>query len=174
MNLHVTGGAIGVLRILIMLRTSRLARADVMRQAVAREAKLIHGAESKQTRIRGTVRRVAGRAAFRLHWSVFVSKRPLLVHMALETWRVPTRCQSHLFEFKTTVWIMTVAAFYRAFENFVMEGLVKVGLRFSMAAHANLRVTCFQHVKRCETRLLGIGGTHKDIRARSVLRDCIG
>ena len=70
--------------------------------------------------------------------------------------------------------IMAVAAFHRAFEDLVVERLGEIGLRFTMAAHAKLRVACFQHLKRCETRLLGIRGTQKDIRARSVLRDRIG
>ena len=45
MNLHMTGGTVGVLRILIMLRAGRLDGSNVMRDAVARQAKLVDGAE---------------------------------------------------------------------------------------------------------------------------------
>ena len=145
MNLHVTGGAIGVLRVLIVLRTSRLARAYVMRQAVARETKLIHGAESKQTRIGGTVRRVAGRAAFRLHRSVFIGKRPLLIHVTLKTRRITAGCQSGLLQFKTAMRVMTIATLHRPFENLMMEGLGEIRLRFIMATHAKLRLAHQQH-----------------------------
>lgn len=47
MNLHVTRSAIRVLRILIMLWAGWLRRAHVVSQTVARQAKLIDGAELK-------------------------------------------------------------------------------------------------------------------------------
>ena len=40
MNLHVTVSAIGVLRVQVVLRTRRLNGADIMGQAVTRQAKL--------------------------------------------------------------------------------------------------------------------------------------
>jgi hypothetical protein len=43
-DLHVTGGAVGVLRILVMLWTSRLNRPNAMIHAVASQAKVIDGA----------------------------------------------------------------------------------------------------------------------------------
>lgn len=44
-DLHVTGRAIVVLSVQIMLWASRLYRSDVMRDAVARQAELRDGAE---------------------------------------------------------------------------------------------------------------------------------
>lgn len=40
-NLYVTGSAVGVLRVLIMLRSGWLNRSDVMRHAVAGQTELI-------------------------------------------------------------------------------------------------------------------------------------
>src|SRR5262245_25172357 len=50
-NLHMTGSAVGILRILVMLGTGRFDRANVVSQAVARKAKLIDRAKPKQSRI---------------------------------------------------------------------------------------------------------------------------
>ena len=50
-NLHVTRSAVSVLRILVMLRTSRLDCANVVRDAVAGQAELVDGAEAQQPRI---------------------------------------------------------------------------------------------------------------------------
>ena len=51
MNLDVTVRAVPVLRILIMLRTSRLLRADAMRNAVARQTQLRDATRNQQARI---------------------------------------------------------------------------------------------------------------------------
>jgi hypothetical protein len=64
MNLHVTIGAIGVLRVQIVLRPSGLNGADIMRRAVARETKLRYPAGYQQPWISRTVRRVTRHAAF--------------------------------------------------------------------------------------------------------------
>src|SRR6266702_4043787 len=61
-DLRVAGRAVGVLRVLVMLRPGRFRRADVVSQAVASQTKLIDRAEAQQTRICRTVRRVASRA----------------------------------------------------------------------------------------------------------------
>lgn len=50
-NLHVTRYAVGVLRILVVLWAGRFNRAHVVRDAVARQAKLIDGAVAQQPRI---------------------------------------------------------------------------------------------------------------------------
>ena len=51
-HLHVTSRAVGVLRVLVMLRTSRLNGAHFMIHAVASETELRDGAEPQQPRIR--------------------------------------------------------------------------------------------------------------------------
>ena len=57
-NLDVTIGAIGVLRVQVMLRAGRLNCADVVGNAVARQTKLRHPAGRQQPRISRTVRRM--------------------------------------------------------------------------------------------------------------------
>src|SRR6266545_2969317 len=98
MNLHVTRCAVGILSVLIMLRTSRLDSPDVMGHAVAGQAQLIDGAVSQQSRIRRSVRRVAGRASFGFHRSMFIRERALLVRMTLNTCGIRSGSQSCLFE----------------------------------------------------------------------------
>src|SRR2546421_680516 len=73
-DLRVAGRAVGVLRVLVVLRTGRFRRADVVSQAVASQAKLIDRAEAQQTRIRRAVRRMASRASFCLYRRMFVSE----------------------------------------------------------------------------------------------------
>ena len=48
MNLDMTGRAVGILRVLVMLRPTRLNGSDVMRYAVARETELVDSAEPQQ------------------------------------------------------------------------------------------------------------------------------
>jgi len=51
MDLHVAGRAVCILRILVMLWTSRLNRTYVMGHAMAGKTKLINSAEPQQPRI---------------------------------------------------------------------------------------------------------------------------
>ena len=122
MHLHVTGGAGGVLRILIVLWSGRLNSSHVVGHAVARQAELIYRTVFQQTRIRRSVRRVACRAAFRLHRSVFEGERSLLVGVALDTSRIGSSRKPGLLGLESTVRIVTIRAAHRAFQNFVMEG----------------------------------------------------
>lgn len=84
MNLDVTVRAIGVLGILIVLRTSRLLGAHAMRYAVACEAKLPNPAGDQQTWIGGAVRGMASDAPLGFHRRMLIDKRPLLVDVALD------------------------------------------------------------------------------------------
>ena len=70
---------------------------------------------------------------------MFVSERSLLVGVTFNTSRIRAGCEPRLFQLKTTVRIMTIAATYRAFENFMMERLVEVRLDLVMTADAKLR-----------------------------------
>jgi hypothetical protein len=51
-----------------------------------------------------------------------------------------------LFQFETTVRIVTIAALHRTFKNFVMERFVEVGLYLGMTANAELRLADFQQM----------------------------
>jgi hypothetical protein len=78
---------------------------------------------------------------------VFVGERTLLVRVTFNASRIRASCQSGLFEFKTTMGIMAITALHGAFENLVMEGLIEIGLHFTMTTHAKLRLSYLQHVQ---------------------------
>jgi len=114
-NLHMTGRTVGILRVLVMLWPSRLDRAHVVRNAMTRQAQLVHGRITQQARIGGSVWRVACRAAFGLNGSVFVGKRSLLIRVTLNAGSVRPGSQSCLFQFKTAVRVMAITATHDAF-----------------------------------------------------------
>ena len=121
-NLHVTGRTICILRVLIMLRTRRFNRSNVMRYAVASQTQLINGAVSQQARIRRSMWRVAGRTAFGFDRCMLISKRPLFVRVTLDTGSIATGRQARLFCLKTAVRIVAIATAHGAFQHFVVEG----------------------------------------------------
>src|SRR5436190_347579 len=131
-----TSRAIVVLRVLVVLRTSRFNRADVVGHTVARQAKLIDRAVFQQPRIGRAGRRMASRATFGLHRRMLVSKRPLLVSVALDAGGIGARSEARLSRLKSTMWIVTVAATHRAFQNFMMERHSELRLHFVMATGA--------------------------------------
>ena len=145
MDLHVTRRTIVVLRVLIMLWTRGFHRAHVMRNAVTSQAQLIYRAVLQQPRVRRTVRRVTGRAAFGLDRRVFERKRSLLVCVAPDACSICSCGQPGLPRLKSTVRVMTVAAAHRAFQNLVMEGRGELRLHLVVAAGAKLRIVCLQH-----------------------------
>ena len=116
-----TSGAIPVLRVLVVLRSSRLYGSNVVRHTMTSQAELIYRAISKQPRIRRSMRCVTSRASFGFHRSMFISEWSLLVHVAFNTSRVRAGCQPGLFQFKAAVRIMAIAAPHRAFQNFVVK-----------------------------------------------------
>ena len=115
MNLDVTGRAISILRVLIVRRTSRLNGAHTVVYAVACQTKLVDGAVFQQSRIRGAVRNVTRRTALCLDGSVFKNEWPLFVGVAFYASGIGAGRQPGLFQLKTTMRIMTVATFHRAF-----------------------------------------------------------
>ena len=82
---------------------------------------------------------MTGDASIGLYGCVFVNKRALLVGVALDARRVKTSRQPRLFELETTVRIVAVAAFHRAFEHFVMERQLELVLGLAVTAQAKLR-----------------------------------
>ena len=132
--------ATGILRILVVRWTSRLVGAHAMINAVAGQTQLINTGKFQQSWISRAVRRMAGHASFGLEWRVFVSKRTLLVGVALYARGIRAGCQPCLLELETTVRIVTITALHRAFEDFVMKGLVEIRLYFVMTTYAELRL----------------------------------
>ena len=116
-----------------------------MGHAVARQAQLIHGAVLQQPRIRRTVRRVTGGAAFGLDRRVFERERSLLVYVALDASGIGARRQPGLPGLESAVRIVTIAATHRAFQNFVMERHVELRLHLAVTADAELWIVRLQH-----------------------------
>ena len=146
MNLHVAIRAIGVLCILVMLRTRRLNRTDIVGYAVTGQAKLRHATGSQEPWICRSMRRVTGHAAFRLHRRVLVNEWTLFVGVTFNARGVSARCQSCLLEFKTAVWIVAVGTLHRTFEHLVVEGHIELVFDFRMTTQAKLRLVQFQQL----------------------------
>ena len=87
------------------------------------------------------MRRVTRDASLSLYRRMFVNKRALFVCVTLDAGCIGAGRETRLFQFKTAVWIVTIAAFHRAFEHFVMEGQIELVLRFAMTTEAKLRLT---------------------------------
>lgn len=145
MNLYVASGAVCILRVLIMLRASRLDGANVMGHAMACQTQLVNCGISQQPRISRSVRRMASRATFSFHRRMFVSKRSLLIDVTLKARRISASCQSRLFKLETAVWVMAITAAHRAFVNFVMERHRKCRFHLTVTTETKLRIAGLQH-----------------------------
>ena len=147
MNLDVTICAVAVLRIQIMLWAGRLDRANIVGHAMTGQTELWHSAGGQKPGISRTVWRMTSNTPFCLHWGMFESEWTLLVRMTLNTGRICAGRQPRLFEFKTTMRVVTVAALQRAFENLVVEGQIELMLDFGMAAQTQLRFARFEKLE---------------------------
>ena len=121
MNLHVTGSTVGVLRVLVMLWAGRLNGSCVVGQAMASQTQLVDRAVLQQPRIRRTVRCMTGRASFGFYRSVFVSKRPLLIHVALNASGVGAGRESGLLQLETAMRIVTIGALHETLVDAVLK-----------------------------------------------------
>jgi hypothetical protein len=90
---------------------------------VAFQAKQIHIAAFQQSRIRGSMRRVARDAPFRLDWRVLEGKWTGLVRVAVEANDVLRGGGSQLPRQKAAVRVMAIAAFHQTFIHSVMKWL---------------------------------------------------
>lgn len=168
MDLHVTIRAIGVLRVQVVLRASRLNCANIVGNTVACQTKLSHPARCQEPRIRRAMRRMTRDTSFSLNRGMFVNKRPLLVCMTFNTSRVGTSCESCLFQFKAAMRIMTITALHGALKNFVMERQIKLVLHFGVAAQAKLRFANFQQFDGRERRLFRVCWRNESDRAGNI------
>jgi len=144
-NLDVTGRAVGILRVLIMLWSSRLNGSDVMRHAVTGQTELIDCAEPQQSWISRAVWCMAGHTTFSFQRGVFISERSLFVRVTFYASCIAAGGQARLFKFETAMRVMTIAATHRTFHDFVMEGHGEGRLHFAVATEAKLRVAHLQH-----------------------------
>ena len=107
-------------------------------------------------------------AAVGLNRSMFVNERSLLVCVTLDASCIYTCRQSCLFQFKTAMWVVAIAALHRAFQHLVMEWQIELVLGFTVATEAKLRFTIFQQLQIRETRLLRVCFGNEDIGRREL------
>ena len=102
------------------------------------------------------MRCMTSNAAFGLNRSMFINKGTLLVCVTLEAGRVDAGRESRLFEFKTAVRIVAVAALHSAFQHLVMERQLKLMLGLAVTSQTELRFARFQQTQIRETRFLRV------------------
>src|SRR5678815_4393424 len=102
-------------------------------------------------------------APFGLDRSMFVCERTLLIGVTLNTRSICAGCQPRLLELKATVRVVTITTLHCAFEDLVMEGLVKVRLYFIVTAKTQLRLSHFYQRGRCKTWLLRVHRSDKRV-----------
>src|ERR1041385_3437461 len=157
-------GAVGILRVRIVLWARRFDRSHVVGQAVARQAQLIDCAKPQQPWVCRAVWGVTGRTAFSFHRRVFVDKRSLLIGVTLDACSVGAGGETSLLQLESAMRVMTVATAHRSFQDLVMERHVELWLHLVMTTGAQLWIVGFQHANGGETRFLGVRTGYETIR----------
>ena len=154
MNHCMTGGAVALQKRALVVRAATWTVGELRGDtAMAFETELAYLVAFQQSRVGGTVRCVTCRTSFDLHRGVFKNERPLFVSMAFHARCVRSHRQPGLFRFKTAVCIVTIAAFHRAFQNFVPEWLVEMRFGFAVAGNTELLFAGLEHRgRRIEVR----------------------
>ncbi len=102
---------------------------------------------------------VTSRTTFGLQRCMFEGERALLISVTLDAGGVSAGGQPGLFEFKTAMRVVAIAAAHGAFKNFVMERLTECVLDFAMATQTKLRVAGLQHCCRSKPGLFSVHRT---------------
>jgi hypothetical protein len=119
MYLDMTSGA-GLVLICLVMEGGRARSSEIHRGRVALQTERIHVAACQQPEVRGTMRKVAGSATFRLEWWMFIDKRTCCFGVAFRADSVLVRGSLEEFVVESTMWIVAVAAGQKAFVNLVM------------------------------------------------------
>lgn len=82
--------------------------------------------------------RVTRDASVSLNWSMLVNKRTLFVCVTLDAGGIGSSRQSRLFQLKSAVRVVAIAALHRAFQHFVMERQIELVLCFAMTTETKL------------------------------------
>lgn len=101
----------------------------------------------KQSRVRRSVRKVTGSAAFKLDRRMFIDKRAGVLSVAFYADGVLIRARPEQLVLERSVGIMAIGALHQPFRNSVMKRLCKCSLDIGMAAIAELRLRRFEHVR---------------------------
>ena len=88
--------------------------------------------------------RVTRDASVGLNRSMLVHERALFVSVTLDARGIGAGRESRLFQLKSAVWVVAIAASHRAFEHFVMERQVELVLGFAVTTEAKLWLALFQ------------------------------
>ncbi len=107
-------------------------------RAVALVAHLVDIRNVQQPGILGTMRRVTGKAAFRLYRSMFEYKWAPCFRVALGADHVLISRRAELMVAKGPMRVVTVGALHQTFVHLMVEGLRKRRLDVGMAAIAEL------------------------------------
>ena len=75
---------------------------------------------------------------------MFINKRPLLIRVTLDARCISAGRQPGLFQFKSAMRVVAIAALHGPFENFMMERQIKLVFDFGVTVHAQLWLTRFQ------------------------------
>lgn len=142
MNGSVADGAVLVSHVCLVMQARGGWRSGVAYLRMALHAQLPDRTAVKHLGVAGTVRGMASRTALSLERSVFESEWPLLIAVALDAGNVAAYSQLSLLGLKSSVRIVTVAAFHGSFEHFVMKRFGELRLCFGMAAQTKLWFTC--------------------------------
>ena len=114
------------------------------------------------------MRCVTGNAPFRFYRRMFVNKGTLFVDVTFDASCVGARGESCLFELKTAVRIVAIAAPHRAFQHLVMERQVKLVLGLHVATQAKLRFARFEQFQIGEPGFLSVAPGNEHVRRRQL------
>jgi hypothetical protein len=107
-------------------------------------------------------------AAVGFHRRVFEREWSLLVGVTLHARSVSSDCQTRLFQFETTVWVVAVSASHGSFENLVMRRHVELVFDFTVTTETKLRLADLQQLDGREVGLFCIRGGDELDRRRNV------
>ena len=133
MNARVADCARLILHRLVVRWSDRLSRREVRRRRMALKANRVHIGAVQQARIRSAVRRMAGRAAFRLYHIVLVNEWSRRLAVALGADRIHLRRCTQILLIERAVRIVAIGALHQAFFHFVVERHVELRFRFGVA-----------------------------------------
>ena len=88
---------------------------------------------------------MARRASFSLDRRMLVSKRSLLIDVALDAGCICSGRQSGLLQLETAMRVVAIAATHGAFQNLMMERCGELRLDLTVATRTKLRIVRLQH-----------------------------
>ena len=136
----------GLVLICLIMERRRTRSSEIRRSRVALQAERIHVVACQQAKVRGTMREVAGSAAFCLERRMFIHKRARSFGVALRAYRILIRGSLEEFVVEGAMWIVAVAATQKAFVYLVMGRLRECGLGIRVATITKIRLRQFEHM----------------------------